>query len=158
MIPVESQWRGYRIRRATLLDLRAVYRLEQKIFPRDAYPYLDLVLLFVLPGITNHKLVGPDGTLAGFVSGTRPFFPPSRGWIITIGIAAAHQRQGLGRWLLAWIEQRIKTSTVRLTVREGNQPALHLYRQTGYTHIARKPGYYRDGEAGLVMEKIMPDG
>ena len=57
--PLEA---GYALRRATVFDLRAVYRLERLIFPRDAYPYADLFLLFVLPGMLNQKIVAPDGS------------------------------------------------------------------------------------------------
>lgn len=143
---------GYAIQRATLLDLRAVHRLEQIIFPQDAYPYADLLLLFMWPGILNLKAVAPDGSLAGFVSATRGHLSP-RCWIITLGVRPAHQRRGLGASLLAAVEQRVRKSAVRLTVRAGNAPAIRLYHRTGYTVIERRPGYYRDGEAGLIMEK-----
>ncbi len=90
---------GYRLCRATVFDVRAVYRLERAIFPLDAYPYLDLILLFFWPGIINMKVVAPDGSLAGFVSATRNFLRP-RGWIITIGVSLSHRRRGLGRLML----------------------------------------------------------
>lgn len=143
---------GYRIQRATLLDLRAVHDLERRIFPRDAYPYADLVLLFLMPSIVNLKIVAPDRSLAGFVSSVHAPLR-QRGWIITLGVHPAHQRRGLGRVLLAAAERRLRQPHVRLTVREGNVPALTLYRHTGYTIIERRPGYYRDGETGLIMEK-----
>lgn len=146
---------GYRITRATLLDLRAIHALERRIFPRDAYPYADLLLLFLWPSIINLKIVAPDGSLAAFVSAIRSPLR-ARGWIITLGVHPKHQRQGLGRVLLARAEQRLREPYVRLTVREGNVPALTLYRHTGYTIIERRPGYYRDGETGLVMEKEIP--
>ena len=47
----------------------------------------------------------------------------------------------------------MKVPYVRLTVREGNVPAITLYRDAGYRVAERKLGYYRDGETGLVMEK-----
>jgi len=143
---------GYTLRRASLLDLRRIYRLERVIFPRDAYPYPDLALLLLLPIVLNMKIVAPDGTLAGFVSATR--VPTRRvSWIVTIGVAPAHQRRGLGAWLLASTERRTGKPIIRLTVREGNHPAIRLYRRSGYTTVNRKIGYYRDGETGLVMEK-----
>jgi ribosomal protein S18 acetylase RimI-like enzyme len=147
--------RGYALRRATLLDIRAVYKLERRIFPRDAYPYFDLFLLFIFPGILNLKIVAPDGSLAAFVSATPAWANRDRAWIITIGAAPVHQRQGLGTRLLAAAEQRLKRPCIRLTVREGNTPAITLYHKSGYTTIERKIGYYHDGETGLVMEKYM---
>lgn len=144
---------GYTLRRATLLDLRALHWLELAIFPRDAYPYFDLALLLIGPGVLNLKVAAPDGTLAGFVSATPAWLSRERAWIITLGVALPHQRRGLGGYLLAVAEQRLKRPVVCLTVREGNQPAIQLYRRAGYTVVERKAGYYRDGEAGLVMQK-----
>lgn len=147
---------GYTLRRATLRDIRAVYRLERVIFPRDAYPYLDLSALFLLPGIINLKAVTPDGALAGFVSGVRARVHRNRSWIITIGVSPAHQRRGLGALLLGTMEHRLKRPCTRLTVREGNFPAIHLYEKTGYVIVEHKYGYYHDGETGLIMEKCVP--
>lgn len=143
---------GYHLHRATLLDLRPVHTLEQVIFPRDAYPYMDLALLFVWPGIINLKIAAPDGSLAGFISATRGL-SPERAWIITVGVAPKHQRRGLGAHLMIMAERRLRRPYVRLTVREGNFPAIRLYEQLGYHTIDRKPGYYRDGETGLIMQK-----
>ena len=44
---------------------------------------------------------------------------------------------------------------MRLPVRAGNAPAITLYKRAGYAVIERKPGYYRNGETGLVMERIV---
>lgn len=143
---------GYALRRATLRDLRAVHRLERVIFPRDAYPYFDLTLLFLTPGVINLKIAAPDGSLAAFACATRGL-ARDRAWIVTLGVNPVHQRRGLGAALLARAEARIGRPCVRLTVRESNQPAIRLYQRAGYAVIERKNGYYRDGEAGLVMEK-----
>jgi ribosomal protein S18 acetylase RimI-like enzyme len=145
---------GYVLRRATLLDVRALHRLEAVIFPRDAYPYFDLTLMFLWPGIINLKITTPDGAMAAFASCSRGL-APERGWIVTLGVAPAHQQRGLGGYLLDVCEKRLKRPVVLLTVREGNTPAVQLYQRAGYRTIERKWGYYRDGEMGLVMEKRM---
>jgi hypothetical protein len=58
---------GYTLRRATLLDVRALHCLEAVIFPRDAYPYFDLALMFLWPGIINLKIITPGGGLGGYL-------------------------------------------------------------------------------------------
>ncbi|MBI5961114.1 MAG: GNAT family N-acetyltransferase [Chloroflexi bacterium] len=146
---------GYSLRRATLFDLRQIHRLEQVIFPRDAYPYLDLGMLFIWPGVINLKITAPDRSLAGFLSATRGL-SPERAWIITVGVSPAHQRRGLGAYLMVMTERRIHRPYVRLTVREGNLTAIRLYEKLGYTIIDRKISYYRDGETGLIMQKRVP--
>ncbi len=136
----------------TVFDIRALHALESRIFPKDAYGYLDLLILFLCPGITNLKVVAPDGSLAGVISGIRAI-DPQRAWIITIGTNPAHQRRGIGAFLLHTMEQRIGRNFMRLTVRAGNFPAIRLYETTGYATVEHKHGYYRDGETGLIMEK-----
>lgn len=152
---VISLAQGYTLRRATLLDMRALHRLEGVIFPLDAYPYFDLTLMFIWPGVINLKIAASDGSMAGFASCTRGL-SRERGWIITLGIAPAHKQRGLGAYLLDVCEKRLKRPVVLLTVREGNTPAVRLYQRAGYQTIERKWGYYRDGETGLVMEKKIP--
>ena len=143
---------GYALRRMTIGDIGALHALERVIFPLDAYGYLDLAILFLWPTIVNLKIVAPDDKLAGIISGIRAL-DAQRAWIITVGTAPAHQRRGLGAFMLHTMEQRLKRPHMRLTVRSGNTPAINLYEQTGYSTIARKIRYYRDGEDGLVMEK-----
>ncbi len=149
---VISLAQGYTLSRATLFDMRALHRLEGMIFPLDAYPYFDLTLMFIWPSVINLKIAAQDGSMAGFASCTRGL-SRERGWIITLGIAPAHQQRGLGAYLLDVCEKRLKRPVVLLTVREGNTPAVRLYQRAGYQTIERKWGYYRDGETGLVMEK-----
>jgi ribosomal protein S18 acetylase RimI-like enzyme len=152
--PAVSLAHGYTLHRATLLDVRALYRLEAVIFPRDAYPHFDLALMFLWPGIINLKVTTPGGAMAAFASCSRGL-SPERGWIITLGVAPDHQERGLGGYLLDMCEKRLKRPVVLLTVREGNNPAIRLYQRAGYQTVERKWGYYRDGETGLVMEKRM---
>jgi ribosomal-protein-alanine N-acetyltransferase len=149
---VLTSYNGYRVARATPLDVRRLRRLEREVFPKDAYSLLELTLLTLTPYIRNYKILAPDGNLVGFVSGS-PSLSGNPGWIITLGIAAAYQRQGLGRFLLGWCESRLNAQRIRLTVRAGNLPAIGLYEQCGYVHVRRRLRYYPDGEDGLEMEK-----
>jgi ribosomal-protein-alanine N-acetyltransferase len=41
---------------------------------------------------------------------------------------------------------------VLLEVREDNEAALGLYAQSGFVEIDRRPRYYRDGAAAVVMQ------
>ncbi len=146
---------GYRLAFASLFDLRAIHRLEQVLFPGDAYGYLDLLMLLIAPGMVNLKVVAPDGALIGFVSGGR-LFRLGRTWIMTIGIHPAHQGRGLGRRLLAACESLLPDRTIYLTVRADNTRALTLYRLNGYREVGLKPGYYGNGQPGIEMRKDRP--
>lgn len=144
---------GFKLRRATLRDLRAAHRLQQVIFPRDAYTTFDLALLFLWPPVINVKISAADGGMAAFLSCVRSWQSVDNAWIITIGVHPAYQQRGLATYLLAFGERRLGRPCVCLTVRESNLPAIKLYKKTGYEVVRRQPGYYHDGEAGLVMEK-----
>lgn len=143
----------YAIVPLTWRDLRRVYRLEQEIFPKDAYPYLDLAFLLLTPGMVNLKAQSADGEFRGFIAVGDSWLPGRPAWIITIGVARAQQNRGIGRALLLAIEDRLRARRVRLTVRKSNAPAIHLYTALGYHMLMTHPRYYNDGEDGVVMEK-----
>lgn len=151
--PLEAD--GYRLAFASPRDLRAIHRLEQIIFPGEAYGYFDLLMLLLVPGMINLKIIAPDGGLVGFVSGGR-LFRIGRTWIMTIGVHPAHQGRGLGRWLLAACESLLPDRTIYLTVRADNFRALALYRRNGYREVGVKPGYYPGGQPGIEMRKDRP--
>jgi len=129
----------------------AVWRLEQVCFSGEAYDPLTLLLLVAWPGNVSLKALN-DETLAGFIAGDEPWGEPFA-WIVTLGVAPVHQRQGIGARLLAECEARLTRPTLRLMVRASNAPAIALYRKFGYVHVRTEASYYGDGEAGLLMEK-----
>lgn len=77
--------------------------------------------------------------------------------LLTIGVAAAHQRKGLGRtMLLAMIDiaSARRLTRVFLEVHAANFPAIGLYRRASFLDVGLRRGYYRnaDGsEDALVM-------
>ena len=138
---------------ANLRDLSAVRKLEKICFPLDAWPLLDLIAALSMPGLIRYKaLVGEDviGFAAGEVrSDTRT------GWISTICVHPDYQRHGIGSKLLRVCEQELQMPRVRLTVRESNDAAINMYLAKGYVEINRWRSYYKGGEDGVVMEKLM---
>ena len=77
--------------------------------------------------------------------------------LLNIGVAAAQQRKGLGRAMLAAVFEAAKASKltrVFLEVRAGNLAAVALYRRAGFSEIGVRRGYYRNAagsEDALVM-------
>lgn len=143
---------GYELVRASLLDAPDVYRLERAAFPRDAYDLLTIALLLVEPGTVNLKVVTTGGRLVGHITGRRRWYS-DLAWIVTLAVAPAYQRLGIGRALLVACEARLNRPRVRLTARVSNAPAIALYTQMGYQKVRVWRRYYRGGEDGLVMEK-----
>jgi ribosomal-protein-alanine N-acetyltransferase len=141
------------IQPASLRDLNALRKLEQAVFEKDAWSFLDLMAVLTWPEVIRLKAV-QDGEMVGFVAGD-PRPSQDLSWIATIGVDPRYQHRGIGRALLRACEERMKSSRSRLTVRMSNDHAISLYEQEGYRTVDIWKQYYNDGEDGLVMEKIL---
>jgi len=77
--------------------------------------------------------------------------------LLNIGVAAAQQRKGLGRAMLAEmlnVAHDRKMKRVFLEVRSSNVAAIALYRSAGFSEIGMRRGYYQNAngsEDALVM-------
>jgi ribosomal-protein-alanine N-acetyltransferase len=77
--------------------------------------------------------------------------------LLNIGVAAAHQRKGMGGAILsAMLEAASARQMPRvfLEVRASNLAAIALYRRAGFLEIGVRRDYYRDAngsEDALVM-------
>lgn len=130
-------------------DLLPVARVERECFLDDAWPFIDIFLMLVLPGVVRLKaMVGER--MVGFASAeTRS----GTGWITTIGVIPPFRRRGIARALLAACEEQVGTRRVRLCVRRSNSGAQQLYEQQGYQRVDVWPRYYNGSEDAIVMEK-----
>jgi ribosomal-protein-alanine acetyltransferase len=73
-----------------------------------------------------------------------------------IAVAPAYRRTGVASALIeALVDLAADTEADRvlLEVREDNEAALGCYAQSGFVEIDRRPRYYRDGAAAVVMLK-----
>ena len=78
-----------------------------------------------------------------------------------IGVRPTARRQGLGARTLAAFEAAARhkgATTMHLEVRADNAPAIGLYIQRGMTELGRRPRYYRDGCAAVLMSVPLTDG
>lgn len=70
------------------------------------------------------------------------------GEILTLGVARAHRRQGLG-WLLMDAVLRAlhreRAEALFLEVDEANLPAVSLYRRMGFLQVGYRARYYDEG-------------
>lgn len=73
--------------------------------------------------------------------------------VISIGVAAAARRQGIGAALLADVMTRAVAygaASIFLEVAEDNAPAIALYLSAGFEKVGRRPGYYPRKTSGAV--------
>lgn len=146
---------------ATWRDFREILALERRCFTHDPWPWMDVLAALTFPDTIRLKAIGREGVNGGgpvgFVIGDRRT-DQGMGWIASIGVDPNYQRRGLGWRLLQACEKALATPRVRLTLRPSNLGARALYDQAGYQEIDKLPGYYTDGEDGIVMEKQLGDG
>ncbi len=71
-----------------------------------------------------------------------------------LAIDPQHQRQGIGRSLVEWLETSARTAGIGIVyveARVGNQAARDFYRMLGYREMFLMPGYYRGREAAIRL-------
>ena len=71
-----------------------------------------------------------------------------------LAVKPTHQRCGIGKQLMAWLEEAALTAgitTVSLELRSNNFAARTFYRMLGYKELAYIPGYYRGVETAVKM-------
>lgn len=139
------------VRSATRADLPAIHRIEQAVFPQP-WPAGAFEQFLGTAGF----LVADDGLVVGYVvadvvaSHGRPV-----GHVKDLAVRADRRREGVASTLLERAIETLPTDVgqVKLEVREGNSGAISLYRRHGFTYRRRLPGYYADGEDGLVFTR-----
>lgn len=81
--------------------------------------------------------------------------------ILTVAVARAHRRGGLGWKLMDAVLRRLhadRAEALFLEVDERNAPAIALYRRMGFHQVGKRPAYYEttDGQgrsSALVMRR-----
>jgi ribosomal protein S18 acetylase RimI-like enzyme len=71
-----------------------------------------------------------------------------------LAVKPTHQRCGIGKQLVAWLEEAALAAgitSVSLELRSNNFPARTFYRMLGYKELAYIPGYYRGVETAVKM-------
>jgi len=94
-----------------------------------------------------------DGKLIGYAG---IYYLSDFADVHTITVSADHRRKGIGREFLTrlinWARVK-KAEAIMLEVRVGNEEALPLYIQNGFTEINRRPNYYGPGLTAIIMRK-----
>ena len=132
-------------------DVDAVLTIEQAV---QAFPWTRGNFTDALGYGYSCRVDEQDGEICGYAI-LMPVI--DEGELLTIGVAAAHQRKGLGRALLREmfdVARSRKLRRVFLEVRTSNEAAIALYRSAGFSQIGVRRNYYRNGnfsEDAMVM-------
>jgi ribosomal protein S18 acetylase RimI-like enzyme len=145
------------LREAVKTDLTAFFELDQACFGRGiAYSLREFRSLLTSP-LTIGLVAAENGLLAGFViaQDVRSGHSPG-GHIVTIDVAAAFRRRGVGSLLMAGIEMRLSQAGaewLRLEVAVENSAAREFYFGLGFETTGRVANYYGKNLDGLIMQK-----
>ena len=73
-----------------------------------------------------------------------------------LAVKPAHQRRGIGRRMMVWLEESALVAgiaTINLELRTSNSAACDFYRALGFSETAYVPGYYQGVETALRMSR-----
>lgn len=144
------------MREMTSADLDAVLAIEQSV---QAYPWTRGQFADSLHAGHLCYVDETEGELRGYAV-LMPTVDEAE--VLTIGVAASHQRKGLGRSLLIGMQELARAKNMQrvlLEVRPSNTAAVALYRRAGFSEVGLRRGYYRDAngsEDALVMACDLP--
>jgi len=142
-----------RLRPASSADLDALAALEREAF---ADPWTPTQLTEAMGWLGALALVaeGDDGAVIGHLIGR---VVVDEAEILTVAVAAAARRRGVGRALLDEAMRRMAArgaKTVWLEVRPSNVAGLALYGVLGFRAAGRRREYYREPvEDALVLRR-----
>ena len=133
-------------------DVPQVAELERQLFGPSAWSEAMLAGELHAPGRWYLAAVErARGTASGdtVVAYAGLWFDGDVSQVMTIGVAPAVQRQGLGSALLAALVERSRelgASAVLLEVAVDNAPAMALYERFGFEILTRRRRYYQPGD------------
>jgi ribosomal-protein-alanine N-acetyltransferase len=137
-------------------DFAAVHRLDQACFPAGI-AYSKTTLHYFLTIASSDCVVAVEGTrIVGFILTEEN---PPLAHVITLDVAEAHRRTGIGTLLLAEIERDLSLRGVRTVLLETameNEAAVAFWQRHGYRIEAVLKRYYLGRLDAYEMRKILP--
>jgi len=144
-----------RIETATPRMLDKLFEIEEQCFDEEVFTKRQIS--YLLSDYNTIALVAKaDGAVAGFIIAQVEIEGDNLyGHIITVNVASAFRRRGIGSKMLKETEEMLKQkgiSECHLEVREDNSSALKLYHKSGYQNIRKLEKYYGK-KHGLYLKK-----
>jgi ribosomal-protein-alanine N-acetyltransferase len=155
-IPFVRSRRDYAIKPLDLADSAALARIHREDFvpPWDKGDFEAMLGQDVMFGYKAVEVGGGRSGPAGFVLARSM---AGEAEIITIAVARAHRRRGLGQLLMDAVLRDLHsthTDALFLEVDEKNAPAIALYRRLGFREVGKRAGYYRSS-GGVVSNALV---
>jgi ribosomal-protein-alanine N-acetyltransferase len=94
-----------------------------------------------------------DGRVVGYAAAS---FVADIAELQRLAVTTTHRRTGVATAIVeavAALGVESGADRLLLEVREGNDGAIRLYATVGFVEVDRRPRYYRDGSAALVLRR-----
>jgi ribosomal-protein-alanine N-acetyltransferase len=152
----------YQIRGCDRDDIPKVIKINEETLPEH---YSDYFYYEIMAEFPEGFLVAERGSdVVGYVmarmeygfSHLKRLGLSRKGHIVSIAVREQHRGQGVGSLLMQRAQEAMAAKGATesyLEVRVSNLEAISLYQKLGYITAGRLEGYYKDGEAALVMAK-----
>ncbi len=147
---------SFTLRDMAFEDIETIGRLENELFPTDAWPLEMFYTEFFQPDTRRYIVVEVDGEAIGYAG---LMVVDVTADIQTIGVLPRFEGRGIGRAMLAELldeARRRGADNVMLEVRADNPRAQVLYTRFGFEKIHTRKKYYRDGVDAWVMRLVLP--
>lgn len=150
--------RDYLLEPLTVADSDAVSVLHREDFvrPWTGGEFADLLAQDTVFGYAAREVGQRGAAPAGFVLAR---LAADEGEILTVAVARAHRRRGLGWRLMDAVLRKLhaeRAQSLFLEVEETNAGAIALYRRLAFREVGKRPAYYAasGGPTGaLVMRR-----
>lgn len=146
------------IRTFRLSDMDRILEIERASFGRDAYDRNLFAEFFHTCGGLFLVAVGEDRIWGYVIAGTGGQRPPERAELVSIAVDPAARGRGVASALMRNVFRRLRrrrVGRVTLVVRTTNRTARNVYEHYGFEKVRRIPNYYRNGQDGELMRKLL---
>jgi ribosomal-protein-alanine N-acetyltransferase len=146
-----------RLRLARTQDALAIARLSRDLIEAGlGWKYDAPAVARAIGDADTLTVVADDGT--GLVGFAIMQFSDERAHLSLLAVQLRAQRRGVGRQLLHWLIDSALAAgigEIGLELRAGNHVALGFYRALGFSVVSLVPGYYRQREAAIRMQRVL---
>jgi ribosomal-protein-alanine N-acetyltransferase len=135
-------------------DLQQVIALVKETFNEDYKP--ETYLAFANAWHDGFMIAEENGKVIGMLVATIPAYKEAR--ILIMAVKKGYRSRGLGSNMMNHFVSLCRSlgfTSIRLEVRESNMGAISFYNRHGFRIVGYIPCYYRDGEAGHIMQLIL---
>jgi tRNA threonylcarbamoyl adenosine modification protein YeaZ len=143
-----------KFREFTAIDLVPAVAMEKAVYGKSGWSPAQFKEEFAkAPKSAYYIAAESNGELIGYAG---IYYLSDFADVHTITVSPEHRRKGIGREflkrLINWARVK-KAESIMLEVRVGNEEALPLYIENGFTEISRRQNYYGPGLTAIIMRK-----